>query len=109
MVGRLVVTPVTDARRGASARIAIDGPPDPRDLPGDFGHRHEIAVRFADTDAMGHVNNAVYLTYVESARVAWWRPRPASLIQREPGRAEGLILAEASTSPSGRPCSTARP
>lgn len=29
-------------------------------------------VRFADMDAMGHVNNAVYLTYFEAARMAYW-------------------------------------
>jgi acyl-CoA thioester hydrolase len=29
-------------------------------------------VRFRDVDALGHVNNAVYLTYLESARIAWW-------------------------------------
>ena len=29
-------------------------------------------VRFRDLDALGHVNNAVYLTYLESARIAWW-------------------------------------
>ena len=80
----------------AGARVATDGSSDPRDLPGDFGHRHASEVRFADTDAMGHVNNAVYLTYVESARVAWWRTVTGETIQREPGRAEGLILAEAS-------------
>jgi acyl-CoA thioester hydrolase len=34
---------------------------------------HEIEVRFRDCDAMGHVNNAVYLTYLEVARFAWWR------------------------------------
>ena len=28
-----------------------------------------IEIRFADTDAMGHVNNAVYLTYAEAARL----------------------------------------
>jgi acyl-CoA thioester hydrolase len=28
-------------------------------------------VRFRDLDAMGHVNNAVFLTYIESARVAY--------------------------------------
>ena len=33
----------------------------------------EVEVRFADTDAMGHVNNAVYLTYLEAARFAWWQ------------------------------------
>jgi acyl-CoA thioester hydrolase len=31
-----------------------------------------IDVRFRDLDAIGHVNNAVYLTYIESARVAYW-------------------------------------
>src|SRR5438477_8929925 len=29
-------------------------------------------VRFADVDMFGHVNNAAYLTYVESARVAYY-------------------------------------
>jgi acyl-CoA thioester hydrolase len=29
-------------------------------------------VRFRDLDALGHVNNAVYLTYLESARMAYW-------------------------------------
>jgi acyl-CoA thioester hydrolase len=28
-------------------------------------------VRFRDLDALGHVNNAVFLTYIESARVAF--------------------------------------
>ena len=32
---------------------------------------HEIEVRFRDCDPMGHVNNAVYLSYLESARFAW--------------------------------------
>ncbi len=46
-------------------------PDDQRDLPGPFRHRKAIEVRFADTDAMGHVNNAVYHTYVESARTSY--------------------------------------
>jgi acyl-CoA thioester hydrolase len=33
---------------------------------------HPIEVRFGDLDAMGHVNNAVFLTYLESARIAYW-------------------------------------
>ena len=33
----------------------------------------DIQVRFRDLDAMGHVNNAVYLTYLEMARVEYWR------------------------------------
>jgi acyl-CoA thioester hydrolase len=32
-----------------------------------------IEVRFRDIDAMGHVNNAVYLTYFENARIAYWK------------------------------------
>jgi acyl-CoA thioester hydrolase len=32
---------------------------------------HREPVRFRDLDPMGHVNNAVFLTYIESARVAF--------------------------------------
>ena len=32
---------------------------------------HRDAVRFRDLDPMGHVNNAVFLTYIESARAAF--------------------------------------
>ena len=32
---------------------------------------YPIEVRFRDLDALGHVNNAVFLTYLESARVRW--------------------------------------
>jgi acyl-CoA thioester hydrolase len=35
-----------------------------------------IEVRFRDMDSMGHVNNAVYLTYFENARIAYWRAVP---------------------------------
>jgi len=31
----------------------------------------KVYVRWADLDAFGHVNNAVYLTYAELARVDW--------------------------------------
>jgi len=31
-----------------------------------------IPVRFRDCDPMGHVNNAVYLTYLEVARFGYW-------------------------------------
>ena len=79
----------------ARSRVAVDGPPDPRDLAGDFSHRARVAVRFGDTDAMGHVNNAAYLTYVEQARIEWWTERTGEALEREEGRDEGLILAEA--------------
>lgn len=32
-----------------------------------------IPVRFRDIDGMGHVNNAVFSTYLELAREAYWR------------------------------------
>ena len=31
-----------------------------------------VEVWFRDLDAMGHVNNAVYLTYFEQARIHYW-------------------------------------
>ena len=37
-----------------------------------FRFTHAVEVRFRDLDALGHVNNAVYLTYLESARIAYW-------------------------------------
>jgi|GEM_PF-6415953 len=33
---------------------------------------HTEHVRFADCDMFAHVNNAAYLTYVESARLAYY-------------------------------------
>lgn len=74
-------------------RIATSG--DPRDLPGDFAHRVEIAVRFADTDAMGHLNNAVYLTYCEMARIRYWSDVTGEPLAARHHGAESLILAEA--------------
>ena len=79
----------------ARSRIAVDGPADPRDLPGEFGHRLAVPIRFVDTDAMGHVNNAVFLTFAEAARVAWWAEVTGEPIIREADRTAGLILAEA--------------
>ena len=37
-----------------------------------FRYSAPITVRFRDCDPMGHVNNAVYLTYLEVARFAYW-------------------------------------
>jgi acyl-CoA thioester hydrolase len=36
-----------------------------------FTHVHRERVRFRDCDAFGHVNNAVYLTYLEQARMSF--------------------------------------
>lgn len=37
-----------------------------------FHYKVQIPLRFSDIDALGHVNNAVYLTYFEIARSAYW-------------------------------------
>jgi acyl-CoA thioester hydrolase len=42
-----------------------------------------VEVRFRDCDAMGHVNNAVYLTYLEIARFAYWKAAGLDRIQGE--------------------------
>jgi acyl-CoA thioester hydrolase len=76
-------------------RDRIATAPDPRDLAGDFAHRVVIPVRFADTDAMGHVNNAVYLTYCEMARIRYWTDVTGEPVAHGHERAESLILAEA--------------
>ena len=54
-----------------------------------------LDVRFADTDAMGHVNNAVYLTYCEAARIQYWTDVTGEPVAAGHEGAESLILAEA--------------
>ena len=39
----------------------------------DFKFFHPIEVRYADLDPQGHVNNAKYITYFETARVQYKR------------------------------------
>jgi len=54
---------------------------------------HRLDVRFRDCDPMGHVNNAVYLTYLEQSRLAHWRSLWGfGTPQLPPGR-PGVILA----------------
>ncbi len=47
----------------------------------------DVPVRFRDTDAMGHVNNAVFLTYLEEARLHFIASLLPQLIEA------GLIMA----------------
>lgn len=39
----------------------------------DYKYKTPIAIRFSDIDNVGHVNNAIYLTYFEEARINYWR------------------------------------
>ncbi|HEY7789004.1 MAG TPA: thioesterase family protein [Vicinamibacterales bacterium] len=50
---------------------------------------HAIEVRFRDCDPMGHVNHAVFLTYLEQARFAYWR----AVSHNTPGPGAGIIIA----------------
>jgi acyl-CoA thioester hydrolase len=57
---------------------------------------HRLQVRFRDCDPLGHVNNAVYLTYLEQARFTLWRKQLDFIAKSagDPGpRGLGFILA----------------
>ena len=43
-----------------------------RRLEGEFRYRHPIEIRYNDTDALGHVNNATYFSYFEMARGGYY-------------------------------------
>ncbi len=55
----------------------------------EFPFHHRIDVRFRDLDALGHVNNAVYATYLESARIGYYQQLTGGSLDRL-----GIILAE---------------
>jgi acyl-CoA thioester hydrolase len=56
-----------------------------------FNHVTPIQIRFCDIDAMGHLNNAVYLSYYEIARIRYFN----SVLQTDwDDRQVGLILAK---------------
>ena len=48
-----------------------------------------IEVRFADLDALGHVNHALFVTYLEHARTQWWSGYLAGKAFTE----EGFVIA----------------
>jgi acyl-CoA thioester hydrolase len=50
-----------------------------------------IAIRWSDLDTLGHVNNAVYLSYLEEARVRWLD----AVLERSPD-ADDYVLAHVS-------------
>jgi acyl-CoA thioester hydrolase len=55
-----------------------------------YNFKTQVHTRFADFDLFGHVNNAVYLTYFEMARSAFWNE-----IIRWDWEAMGIIIAQA--------------
>src|SRR5262249_25311661 len=56
---------------------------------------HRLEVRFRDCDPLGHVNNAVYLTYLEQARFGLWRKLWGMDLDVAPAHKPGVILARA--------------
>lgn len=38
-----------------------------------FRHQTSVDIRYKDLDLLGHVNNATYLTYLEQARIRYFR------------------------------------
>lgn len=48
-----------------------------------------IVVAWGDMDALGHVNNTVYLRWFESARIAWWE-KVAPAVSASRPLAEGI-------------------
>lgn len=55
----------------------------------EFNYEKEIDVRFRDFDLMGHVNNAVYATYLEQARVEYIED-----VVQEPLMDTGAVVAD---------------
>jgi acyl-CoA thioester hydrolase len=51
-----------------SATVMVDGVVHPVTQ-----HHHAVSIAPGDIDFMGHVNNAVYLTWVQDAVIAYWR------------------------------------
>ena len=65
-------------------------------VEGEFHYEHAIEVRFVDTDAFGHINNATYLSYFEAARAGYY----ANVMGTPFGTGEGasehtFVIAEA--------------
>ena len=56
-------------------------------------HETKLRVRYAEIDAQGHVNNAVYLSYFEVGRVEWLRAAGLSYKELE-ARGYGIVVVE---------------
>lgn len=59
--------------------------------PTNYTYYHPITVRFSDLDTQGHVNNTVYLTYIEIARLGYYEQ--VGIWRREYGVNTGMVVA----------------
>ena len=65
-------------------------------ITGDFAYEHPIEIRFVDTDAFGHVNNATYLSYFEAARAGYYaKVTGQPFMTGARGSADMFVIAEA--------------
>ncbi|TVQ00662.1 MAG: acyl-CoA thioesterase [Balneolaceae bacterium] len=62
--------------------------------PSRFFHWTEINVRFRDIDALNHVNNAVFNTYFEEARVRFIHDIPGFMKSMDEGHSFVLVRIE---------------
>ena len=53
----------------------VERPRKPLPRLADYPHQVTDVIRYADLDPQGHVNNAVFSTYLETGRVAMFRNR----------------------------------
>jgi len=56
-----------------------------RYIPDDFFHRTPVEIRFRDLDPLKHVNNAVFNTYLEEARIQFIDNIPELRLSMEQG------------------------
>jgi acyl-CoA thioester hydrolase len=59
---------------------------------GDFRFWWPVSVRWGDMDAMGHVNNIIYLQYLESARIGYFERLAGWDGRTEGGGRQGPVL-----------------
>ena len=55
-----------------------------------YRFQHVIQVRYSDMDMLGHANNAIYLTYLELARVDYYKQ-----VNRQDWKTIAMVLAHA--------------
>lgn len=58
-----------------------------------FRHFEPISVRWGDMDAMGHVNNAAYFTYCESARMSYFQEIRMDQLRQEVHHGPAVVTA----------------
>ena len=58
----------------------------------DFQYWWPETVRWGDMDAMGHVNNVIYLQYLESARIGFFEARMGWTGRDEGGGRQGPVV-----------------